>query len=110
MPSSGAQKKISPTKRHYENTTTLSTRERRESTNEKNEEEKENEKWKNRKTQEKNVIYTSLNLTQDKQLTKHAQKLITAFTKRMSMIDIILDEYVRVLSLATEPRSESQRY
>lgn len=56
------------------------------------------------------MIYTSVNLTQDKQLTKHAQKLITAFTKRMSMIDIILDEYVRVLSLATEPRSESQRY
>lgn len=47
-------------------------------------------KKKEKKREEKNTTEgrdcTRRNLTQDKQLTKHAQKLITAFMEHMSMI------------------------
>lgn len=75
---------------------------------------KEKKKERGREENQKKHVITRRNLTQDKQLTKHAQKLITAFTKRMSM-NWILNRYAcpgdepRCKSLAITTKEEEKR-
>lgn len=84
-----ARKKRSRRQKDTTRTLLRSRREKGEKVQNEKEEEGGERKRKLKDAGKKTRDYTRcVDLTQDKQLTKHAQKLITAFTKRMSMIDI----------------------